>query len=105
MRPLGSGLAGTCAALALVDEVHRHRLRRAALHLPLPGQERGPFYQPDGLPDLGLAKRYKQDASIPTWQKADKPGFPGLAGLSCCASHAHGFARNRFEANNCHALT
>ena len=30
--------------MALLDDVHRHRLRRAALHLPLPGQERGPFY-------------------------------------------------------------
>ena len=37
MRPLDSGLAGTSAALALLDDVHRHRLRRAALHLPLPG--------------------------------------------------------------------
>jgi len=49
MRPLGSGLAGTSAALALLDDVHRHRLRRAALHLPLPGQERGPFYYSDRL--------------------------------------------------------
>ena len=49
MRPLGSGLAGTSAALALLDDVHRHRLRRAALHLPLPGQKRGPFYYSDRL--------------------------------------------------------
>ena len=49
MRPLDSGLAGTSAALALLDDVHRHRLRRAALHLPLPGQERGPFYYSDRL--------------------------------------------------------
>ena len=49
MRPLGSGLAGTSAALALLDDVQRHRLRRAALHLPLPGQERGPFYYSDRL--------------------------------------------------------
>jgi hypothetical protein len=32
--PLGSGAAGASAALALLDDVHRHRLRRAALHLP-----------------------------------------------------------------------
>ena len=43
MRPSGSGLAATSAALALLDDVHRHRLHRAALHLPLRGQERGPF--------------------------------------------------------------
>jgi hypothetical protein len=49
MRPLGSGLAGTSAALALLDDVQRHRLRRAALHLPPPGQERGPFYYSDRL--------------------------------------------------------
>ena len=42
MRPSGSGLAGASAALALLDDVHRHRLRRAALQLPPPGQERGP---------------------------------------------------------------
>jgi hypothetical protein len=42
-------LAGTSAALALLDDVHRHRLRRAALHLPPPGQERAPFYYSDGL--------------------------------------------------------
>ncbi len=34
MRPSGSGLAGASAALALLDDVQRHRLRRAALHLP-----------------------------------------------------------------------
>jgi hypothetical protein len=50
MRPLGSGPAGTSAALALLDDVQRHRLRRAALHLPLPGQERGPFHYSDRLP-------------------------------------------------------
>jgi len=49
MRPSGSGLAGTSAALALLDAVHRHRLRRTALHLPPPGQERGPFYYSDRL--------------------------------------------------------
>ena len=49
MRPSGSGLAGTSALLALLDDVHRHRLRRAASHLPLPGQERDPFYHPDRL--------------------------------------------------------
>jgi hypothetical protein len=49
MRPSGSGLAGASAALALLDDVHRHRLRRAALHLPPPGQERGPSYYSDRL--------------------------------------------------------
>jgi len=34
MRPSGSGGAGASAALALLDDVQRHRLRRAALHLP-----------------------------------------------------------------------
>ena len=43
MRPSGSGLEGASASLALLDDVHRHRLRRAALHLPLPSQEHGPF--------------------------------------------------------------
>ena len=49
MRPSGSGLAGTSASLARLDDVQRHRLRRAALHLPPPGQERGPFYYSDRL--------------------------------------------------------
>ena len=53
MRPSGSGLARTSAALALLDDVHRHRLRRAALHLPLPSQERGPFQFSDRL--LGMS--------------------------------------------------
>jgi hypothetical protein len=38
--PSGSGSAGASAALALLDDVHRHRLRRAALHLPLRCSER-----------------------------------------------------------------
>jgi hypothetical protein len=49
MRPSGSGAAGASAALALLDDVPRYRLRRAALHLPPPGapqvgrcSERGP---------------------------------------------------------------
>ena len=49
MPPMGSGGAGASAALALLDDVPRHRLRRAALHLPPPGapqarrcSERGP---------------------------------------------------------------
>jgi hypothetical protein len=42
MRPLGSGFAGASAALPLLDNVHRHCLRRAALHLPPQSQERGP---------------------------------------------------------------
>jgi hypothetical protein len=50
MRPSGSGLTAASAALALLDDVPRHRLRRAALHLSLPGQERGPFYYSDRLP-------------------------------------------------------
>jgi hypothetical protein len=46
------GLEGASASLALLDDVHRYRLRRAALHLPLPSQERGPFQFSDRL--LGL---------------------------------------------------
>ena len=42
MRPSGSGSAGASAALALLDDVPGHRLRRAALHLPPQSQERGP---------------------------------------------------------------
>ena len=42
MRPSGSGGTGASAALALLDDVHRHRLRRAALHLPPRRSERGP---------------------------------------------------------------
>ena len=42
MRPLGSGGAGASAALALLDDAQRHRLRRAALHLPPRRSERGP---------------------------------------------------------------
>jgi hypothetical protein len=53
MRPLGSGLEGASASLALLDDVHRHRLRRAALYLPLPSQERGPFQFSDRL--LGMS--------------------------------------------------
>jgi hypothetical protein len=49
MRPLGSSLEGASASLALLDDVHRHRLRRVALHLPLPSQERGPFQFSDRL--------------------------------------------------------
>ena len=49
MRPSGSGLEGASASLALLDDVHRHRLRRAALHLPLPSQERDPFQFSDRL--------------------------------------------------------
>ena len=36
------GGAGASAALALLDDVHRHRLRRAALHLPPRRPERDP---------------------------------------------------------------
>ena len=42
MRPSGSGPAGASAALALLDDVQRHRLRRAASHLPPRRPERGP---------------------------------------------------------------
>jgi len=42
MRPSGSGGTGASAALALLDDVQRHRLRRAALHLPPRRSERGP---------------------------------------------------------------
>ena len=38
--PVGSGGAGASAALALLDDVHRHRLRRAALRLPPRRSER-----------------------------------------------------------------
>jgi hypothetical protein len=57
MRPSGSGLAETSVLLALLDDdahqMRRHRLRRAALHLPLLGQERGPFYYSDRLLTAG----------------------------------------------------
>jgi len=49
MRPSGSGGAAASAALALLDDVHRHRLRRAALHLPPRRSERGPSQFSDGL--------------------------------------------------------
>ena len=57
MRPSGSGLARTSASLALLDDVHRHRLRRAASHLPPPGRERGPFYYSDRLLDITLSRQ------------------------------------------------
>src|SRR5512136_1853805 len=74
MRPSGSGLAGTSAALALLDDVHRHRLRRTALHLPPPGQERGPFYYSDRL--LGCTLCYSTRL------------FEGLSALVCCNHYA-----------------
>ncbi len=50
------GGAGASAALALLDDAQRHRLRRVALHLPPPGApqarrcpERGPSQFSDGL--------------------------------------------------------
>ena len=49
MRPSGSGGAGASAALALLDDVHEHRLRRAALHLPPRRSERGPSSFSDRL--------------------------------------------------------
>ena len=58
MRPSGSGLEGASASLALLDDVHRHRLRRAASHLPLPSQERGPFQFSDRLLDRSNRQRY-----------------------------------------------
>ena len=42
MRPSGSGGAGASAALPLLDDLPRHRLRRAAWHLPPRRSERGP---------------------------------------------------------------
>ena len=48
MRPSGSGLAGTSAALALLDDVHRHRLRRAALHLPRGARNAAPSHSRTG---------------------------------------------------------
>ena len=65
MRPSGSGLAGTSASLALLDDVHRHRLRRAASHLPPPGQERGTFYYSDRLLDH-QERRIISDAKKPS---------------------------------------
>ena len=59
MRPSGSGLAGTSASLELLDDVPQHRLRRAALHLPLPGQERGPFYYSDRLLETSIFRSRK----------------------------------------------
>ena len=47
--PSGSGGAGASAALALLDDAHRHRLRRAALHLPPRRSERGPSQYSDRL--------------------------------------------------------
>ncbi len=41
VRPSGSGGAEASAALALLDDVQRHRLRRAAWHLPPRRSERG----------------------------------------------------------------
>jgi hypothetical protein len=38
--PFGFRLGGASASLALLDDVNRHRLRRAALHLPPRRQER-----------------------------------------------------------------
>ena len=49
MRPSGSGGAGASAALALLDDVPRHRLRRAAWHLPPRRSERGPSQFSDRL--------------------------------------------------------
>jgi hypothetical protein len=63
MRPSGSGLEGASASLALLDDVHRHRLRRAALHLPLPSQERGPFQFSGRL--LVVDKRISETDPLP----------------------------------------
>ena len=49
MRPSGSGVGGGSAALALLDDVHRHRLRRAALLMPPRRSERGPSQFSDRL--------------------------------------------------------
>ena len=49
MHLAGSGGTGASAALVLLDDVRRHRLRRAALHLPPRSQERGPSQFSDRL--------------------------------------------------------
>ena len=54
MRPSGSGGARASAALALLDDVQRHHLRRAVLHLPSRRSKRGPSEYSDGLLNLGL---------------------------------------------------
>jgi len=47
--PTGSGGAGASASLPLLDDVHRHRLRRGASHLPPRRSERDPLYFHHGL--------------------------------------------------------
>ena len=47
--PSGSGGAWASAALALLDDVLQHRLRRAALHLPTRRSERDASYFWDRL--------------------------------------------------------
>ena len=49
MRPSGSGGAGPSAALPRLDDVHRHRLRRGALHLASRRSERDSSYYSDRL--------------------------------------------------------
>ncbi len=49
MRPSGSGGAVAPAALAPLDDVHRHCLHRAALHLPLRRSECDPSQFSDRL--------------------------------------------------------
>ena len=44
MRPSGSGGARASTSLALLDDAHRHRLRRAVWQLPPRRLERGPWY-------------------------------------------------------------
>jgi lactate permease len=72
-RPSGSGpdlgprsgpAAGTSAALTLLEDVHPHRLRRAALQLPPPGQESDPFYYSERLL---VVKRHTMKAVLKGW--------------------------------------
>ena len=83
MRPLGSGLEGASASLALLDDVHRHRLRRAALHLPLPSQERGPFQFSDRLLGFTAGKKSKADSVPFTFENAEssKPQLLSKSGF------------------------
>ena len=66
MRPSGSGGAGAFAALVLLNDVHRHRLRRAALHLPPRRSERGPSQFSDRLLALSPSALTPQSQMPPT---------------------------------------
>ena len=83
MRPPGSGLEGASASLALLDDVHRHRLRRAALHLPLPSQERGPFQFSDRLLDHHVRTAYSQVADPVCCGERSAHGYGGWLYREC----------------------